>query len=31
MKLLFAIIKDDDVDIENIHLVRIKFMSELAN
>lgn len=23
--------KDDDVDIENIHLVRIKFMSELAN
>jgi ATP-dependent DNA helicase RecQ len=23
--------KDDDVEIENIHLVRIKFMSELAN
>jgi ATP-dependent DNA helicase RecQ len=23
--------KNDDVDIENIHLVRIKFMSEMAN
>jgi ATP-dependent DNA helicase RecQ len=27
----FEEFKNDDVDIENIHLVRIKFMSELAN
>lgn len=27
----FEEFKDDDVEIENIHLVRIKFMSEMAN